>query len=252
MKFVLGVIGLLWKLYILVIFTITAIFFYPIIRLQLGSMEKQRKAFKAFVAWSRVFKVLCFYGVKKIQSSPLPQGPYLILANHSSYLDIFLMYSVMPDHPFLFLGKSEILKYPLIRAYFKRMNIPVYRNDKLKSAKAFIKAKSEVKNGWSIMIFPEGGIPDENPKMIPFKNGAFQLAKSLHVPIVPITFTNNFELFSDPTHILGRAHPGISKVHIHQYISSEEVANMEIAELSQKCFDIINQPILDEYPELAQ
>lgn len=243
MKLIVGILGLIWKLYIAVVFFVTAVLFYPFIRPLLGSDKGQRRAFKFFVAWSWTFRILCFYGVRRIKNSPLPDGPYLIVANHSSYLDIFIMYSLLPKHPFLFLGKSELLRYPIIKAYFKRMNIPVYRDNRIKAAKSLIHANRQVKNGWSIMIFPEGGIPDEdNPKMIPFKSGAFQLAKSLAVPIIPITFTNNYKLFSDPTNILGPARPGISHVYIHPFISAEVVAELAEPELKDLCFEIINQP----------
>lgn len=131
------------------------------------------------------------------------------------------------------------------------MNIPVFRDNRMKAAKAFIQASREVKNGWSIVIFPEGGIPDnDNPKMIEFKLGAFQLAKNLKIPIVPISFTNNHKLFSDPTNLFGLARPGISHVHIHEAIMPEEIESLTQQELSQKCFNIINAPILEAHPEL--
>lgn len=251
MKLLVGIPGLIWKLYIAVIFTLTAILFYPVIRPQLGSTKGQRRAFRVFVIWSWTFRILCLYGVRRVKNSPLPKGPYLILANHASYLDIFLMYSVLPKEAFLFLGKSELLRYPLIRAYFKRMNIPVFRDNRMKAAKSLIQAAKEVKNGWSIMIFPEGGIPDkDHPKMIPFKHGAFQLAKNLKIPIVPVTFTNNYQLFSDPTEILGRAHPGISRVYIHSHIPVESIEEMSQEALRDHCFEIINEPLIKEHPHL--
>jgi 1-acyl-sn-glycerol-3-phosphate acyltransferase len=130
------------------------------------------------------------------------------------------------------------------------MNIPVYRDNRMKAAKSLIQAAREVKNGWSIIIFPEGGIPDnDNPRMVEFKQGAFQLAKNMKVPIVPISFTNNHRLFSDPTNILGPARPGISHVHIHDYITTEVIESLTQQELSDKCFDIINAPILEIYRE---
>ena len=110
-------------------------------------------------------RVFCFYVVRKISNASLPEGPYVIVSNHTSYLDIFFMYSVMPKHPFLFLGKSEILSYPIISTYFKGLNIPVDRKDRRKSAMSLVMAKKAVAEGWSIVIFPEGGIPDDdNPK----------------------------------------------------------------------------------------
>jgi 1-acyl-sn-glycerol-3-phosphate acyltransferase len=161
------------------------------------------------------------------------------------------MYSILPKHPFLFLGKGEILSYPIIRTYFKGLNIPVYRKDRSKAATSFTLAKKAVKEGWSLVIFPEGGIPDEgSPTMIPFKKGAFKLAKALNVPIIPISFTNHYKLFSDPTDLLGPARPGISKVFIHQAIMPTAIAGMTETELLNVCFDKINEALIKENPEL--
>lgn len=162
------------------------------------------------------------------------------------------MHSVFPKDRFLFLGKGEILKYPLIKTYFKKYNIPVHRDSATKSARAFVSAAREVKKGWSLVIFPEATIPDDNnPKMIPFKDGAFQLAKSLKVPIVPVTFTNNFKLFSDPGDLLGSAYPGLSNVYIHPYISADEVEQLSQEELKKRCFETINEPLKALYPNIC-
>lgn len=251
MRYVLGILSLMWKVYIGIIFVITAILFYPIITPFLVKKQSRKKAFKIFVIWSWTFRILCFYIVRKIEKNPLPKAPYIIVANHISYFDIFFMYSILPDNPFLFLGKSEILRYPLIKTYFKRMNIPVHRGDRHKSGRAFVQSKREITDGWSLVIFPEGGIPDHDlPRLIRFKDGAFQIAKSMRVPIVPLTFLNNHKLFSDPSKILGPARPGISYVFQHPFISAEKVDELEVVELKNLCREIIEQPILDRYPEL--
>lgn len=219
---------------------------FPFIRILLVKDKWKKHTHRFFVLWSWSIRILSFYHVKKVKNSIIPDGPYIVVANHSSFLDIFFMPSIISNQPLLFLGKSELLKYPILGTYFRKLHIPVYRNDKIKSGRSFIHARNAVKNGWSLIIFPEGGIPDENsPKMIPFKDGAFKLAKNLNVPIVPITFTNNYKLYSDPEHFFRPAYPGISKVFIHEYISSELVESLSEEELIQKCFDIINQPLLD-------
>lgn len=243
MKTLLGIPSLMWKLYIAVIFFITATIYYLLILPFLFSEKGKRIAFYLFVSWSWLFRIACLYFVKRELNSPLPKGPYIIIGNHASYLDIFLMYSILPKEPFLFLGKSELLKYPFIGTFFRKMNIPVYRDNPSKAARSFVKASQEAKLGWSLMIFPEGGIPQNNPEMIPFKDGAFKLAKHVDIPIVPITFTNNHILFSDPTQLFGPARPGISKIHIHPYISAEKIDQMSVKELNEYCFKIINAPI---------
>lgn len=253
MRNILGVFGLIWKLYIAIIFCTLAILLYPFFLIVLMNPKWKKMSFNLFILWSWMMRLFCFYHVNKITESKLPDGPYVIVANHSSYLDIFFMYSLIPKHPFVFLGKSEILSYPIIRTYFKNLNIPVYRKDKSKAGHSLLLAEKAVQQGWSIAIFPEGGIPDDNnPKMIPFKDGAFKLAKSLEIPVVPITFLNNFYLFSDPTLILGPARPGIAHVIIHNVVSKEQVQSMSVKELREYCFEVISKPLEKRYPKLHQ
>ena len=200
-----------------------------------------------FCIWSWSIRLFSLYFVKKVKISPLPKGPFIIISNHSSYLDIFLMHSILPRSPFVFLGKSELLKYPILGSYFKLLHIPVFRDNKMKAAKSFVQAKQMVKKGWSLMIFPEGGIPDDNvPHMAPFKEGAFKLAKNLSIPIIPLTFTNSYKLFSDPSNYFGGARPGIMSVFVHDYVSPELIATLTEEELMKKCFDIINEPLLQD------
>lgn len=136
MRIVLGILSLLWKLHIAVVFLVTAVFFYPLIVPFLFSDKGKLKSFRLFVAWSWSVRIFCFYFVKRKLKSEIPNEPYIIVANHASYLDIFLLYSIMSKQPFLFLGKSEILRYPLIKTYFKRLNIPIHRSNPIKSARS--------------------------------------------------------------------------------------------------------------------
>lgn len=251
MQKIVGVFGLIWKLYIALVFFIFALLFYPFFWVLQLRPSWRKYGFQIFILWSWLLRIFCIYPVRVKLKSPLPKAPFIIVSNHTSYLDIFLLPSILPQHPFAFLGKAEILKYPIVRTYFKALNIPVYRKDKSKAGQALGQAKKAMEGGWSIVIFPEGTIPEENiPQMYPFKNGAFRLAKNLNVPILPLTFTQNFHLFSDPTHILGPAHPGVVEVHIHPYISVEEIAACSSEEISDKCFELIEAPLKAAHPHL--
>jgi 1-acyl-sn-glycerol-3-phosphate acyltransferase len=248
-----GILSFIWKCYVGIIFVVFAVTLYPFFYVILLNKKWKKASFKLFVFWSWLMRIFCFYHINKVENAALPEGPYIIVSNHSSYLDIFFMHSLMPQHPFLFLGKGELLKYPIIRTYFKGLNIPVHRKNRVKAAQSFVLAKKAVADGWSIAIFPEGTIPDDNnPKMIPFKAGAFKLAKSLNIPIVPMTFTNNYKLFSDPLDILGSARPGISRVYIHPFISVEEMADLSERELSDLCFKRINAALIQDNPWLKR
>ena len=153
------VFGNLWKLYVGLLFSLTAIVLYPVFLLILSTKNGRKGSFKYFVFWSRLFQVICLYPVQR-RGHAMPKEPFILVANHASYLDIFLMFAHFPERPFLFLGKSEILNYPIIKTYFKRLNIPVDRSSRVQSAKSFLQAKKAIEDGFSLIIFPEGGIPN--------------------------------------------------------------------------------------------
>lgn len=146
------------------------------------------------------------------------------------------MCSLFPEKPFLFMGKSEILSYPIIKTYFKNLNIPVDRTNKMRAGQAFLKAKQALEEGFSLVIFPEGGIPKTNaPELGNFKDGAFLLAEKTGVPLIPIAFLNHHKLFSDPSELFGSARPGISHVYVHEPVYVENGAQ----ETKKLCRDLI-------------
>lgn len=244
MKQFLGVLSLCYKFYVGLIFVITLLFFYPFIFITLTRTSWRKWSFPINVVWSFSVRLLCGIWVHRLRRVKLPKGPYLIVSNHTSYFDIFVMYSILPRHCFLFMGKSEILSYPLVKTFFKKLNIPVHRNDRMKAAKSFIQAKNAIQDGWSIVIFPEGGIPDDNlPEMVEFKSGAFKLSKNAQIPIVPITFLDHYHMFSDPDEVLGYAHPGVSRIYMHDAISVEQQNGLTEAELSDYVFNVLAGPL---------
>lgn len=138
------------------------------------------------------------------------------------------------------MGKSEILNYPLIRTYFKHLHIPVNRSDKRQAAQSMLMAKRKLQEGWNIIIFPEGGIPDHiAPKMADFKPGAFVMAQKNKVAILPITLINHFILLSEPQNMQGSARPGIAKVHFHPIISVDELEQKDPEIWMQETRDLI-------------
>ncbi len=140
------------------------------------------------------------------------------------------------------MGKSEILGYPIIKAYFKNLNIPVDRSNKMKAGQAFLKAKIALEEGFSLVIFPEGGIPKKNaPELGNFKDGAFLLADKTGVPLIPVAFLNHHNLFSDPTDFCGSAHPGMSRVYVHDPVYVKN----NVAEIKKICRNLI-QTSLEE------
>lgn len=172
---------------------------------------------------------------------------FIICANHKSYLDILLMYLII-DHDFAFLGKSEVLKYPVIRIFFKRgIDIPVYRASRIKAAKSLELAKSEINRGRSIVIFPEGGWDNSETEMRKFKNGAFKLAIDTGCSILPITFKNNYDIFKDLSDLKGNSKPGLADVVIHEPIETRKLARKDLVSLKNQTFKVIHKELTSDY-----
>lgn len=142
---------------------------------------------------------------------------YIICPNHASNLDIFAM-SLVAKGNFFFLGKEELIRNPVTKVFFQTIDIPVNRESKMSSFRAFKKASERIKDGMSPVIFPEGKIGEEYPPVLhQFKNGPFRLAIEHQIPIVPVTLTDNWKIWWDDGIKYG-CKPGVSHICVHQPI----------------------------------
>jgi 1-acyl-sn-glycerol-3-phosphate acyltransferase len=119
---------------------------------------------------------------------------YMLVANHTSMLDIMLMLHISKN-PFVFVGKKELVKIPVFGFFYKRVCIMVDRGDTQSRTGVYRRAQRRLQHGLSICIFPEGGVPDEQVLLDTFKDGAFKMAIAHKIPLVPMTFYDNKERF---------------------------------------------------------
>ena len=235
----------IFKIYYLIVFVFSLIISYPIMRYLLSDAKRFPKAF--FAMRVHAFFLLLFAGaflrVKGINNIP-KEGAYIICPNHSSYLDIFCLYTIFPKY-FIFTGKQEIEKWPLFHIYYTSgMNILVDRESRTGSIKALKRISQEIENGNPMVIFPEGTISKEAPKLAPFKSGAFAIAIQKQVPILPVTFVTNWKLLSRSGFWMGPAGPGIAKVVIHKPIITTGLKKDNINQLQTKVIDVISSSLV--------
>jgi 1-acyl-sn-glycerol-3-phosphate acyltransferase len=115
---------------------------------------------------------------------PEGRGPYVVVANHQSLLDIVLL-SRMPRE-MKWVGKEELFRIPWI-GWMLRLtgDIAVRRGDSESGGEAVARAKAYLSRGMSVMIFPEG-TRSRDARLLPFKKGAFRMAIDAGVPVLPV------------------------------------------------------------------
>jgi 1-acyl-sn-glycerol-3-phosphate acyltransferase len=247
MKFILILLGIIYKLYFALVFFLTLTLTYPYFKFLLKRGSQYEKVFGLFKKVAAFLQWVGLAPLKKLNNPPFPEPPYIVIANHTSHLDIVHMYSIIPSY-FLFLGKSEILHWPILRIFFKGMNIPVNRENLRKSTEAKMLASEKLKEGINLAIFPEGGIYGGAPKLNPFKNGAFKLAIEHKATIIPVTFLNNWKRMGDDVFFSENALPGIAKAIIHPPIITSGMNQKDLIPLRKRCADIIEKPLKERYP----
>lgn len=106
--------------------------------------------------------------------------PAILIANHSSFLDIMIM---LMHHPkAVIMVKEWVYKSPLYGWVIRYANYIFMEEGPEANLE---QARELVKEGYSIIIFPEGTRSDDG-KLKRFHKGAFYLAEQLHLPIQPV------------------------------------------------------------------
>ena len=135
----------------------------------------------------------------KVQTKGLenldPERPCVFMCNHQSNFDILVLFSALPAQ-FRWIAKAELFRIPLFgRAMRGAGYISIERKDRKKAIQSLKEAAGRIRNGVSVMIFPEGTrSPDGN--IGEFKKGGFILAYDAGVPIVPVVINGTWAIMS--------------------------------------------------------
>jgi 1-acyl-sn-glycerol-3-phosphate acyltransferase len=209
---------IVWRIWFYILMAIPILIMLPFLVASIATESGYPYFFKMARIWARfiLFGMGFYYKVNQVQKFESHKS-YMIVANHTSMVDIMLMLAVVKS-PFVFVGKKELSKIPLFGFFYKRTCILVDRNCSRSKMEVFNSAQQRINRGLSVCIFPEGGVPDDESILLDsFKDGAFRLAIEHQIPIVPITFADNKKRFS---YTLFSGSPGIMRVKIHSHIET--------------------------------
>jgi 1-acyl-sn-glycerol-3-phosphate acyltransferase len=117
---------------------------------------------------------------------------FVIISNHQSILDILLINCL--KYKFKWISKIENMRVPVLGWYLRMADyITVHRGNDESKEEMLEKSDACLKRGVSIMIFPEG-TRSLDGEIGFYKRGAFQLAMSAGVPILPVVLDGTADI----------------------------------------------------------
>jgi 1-acyl-sn-glycerol-3-phosphate acyltransferase len=154
-------------------------------------------------------------GLKNITSDEA----YVFAANHQSQFDIFALLGHLPIQ-FRWLAKEELFRIPFLGVGMKGAGyIPIDRSNRKAAFRSIDLAAARVREGTSIVIFPEG-TRSLDGKLKFFKKGGFHLAIKSKRPIVPVSISGTYSIL--PKKGI-RVRPQAIRIYIGEPVSTEDI-----------------------------
>lgn len=184
-------------------------------------------------AWARMLLRLGGIRVEVEGLENLTPGPQVIICNHLSYMDVPVLFAVLPLQ-FRILAKQGLFKIPFLGGHLRRaQHLPVDQSNVRASMRSLHQAAAAVAAGLPLFIFPEAG-RSFSGAMQPFVPGAFFIAIQAQVPIVPIVLIGTYEILRPTT---AHLRPGRARLLIGPPIPTTGLTRHDAPALAQQLHD---------------
>ncbi|WKZ33390.1 MAG: lysophospholipid acyltransferase family protein [Thermodesulfobacteriota bacterium] len=157
--------------------------------------ERQGRAVHSIGAfWSRVVLALSGVRVDVKGRENVPSGrPVIFVSNHQGAFDIPALQAFLPVQ-FRWVAKKSLFRIPVIGWSMSLAGyVGIDRDNPSEAMKNMDEASEKIRNGTSVLIFPEG-TRSGSARLLPFKRGAFVLAKKSGVPVVPVAIDGTSDI----------------------------------------------------------
>ncbi|WP_017755175.1 lysophospholipid acyltransferase family protein [Calidifontibacillus oryziterrae] len=186
--------------------------------------------------WARTLVKLTGSTVEVFGEEHIPKDrPVLFVSNHQGNFDVPILIGFI-HKPKGFISKIEVKKMPIIGSYMEAMKcVFIDRKNKRQSVKAIQEGIKYLKDGHSLVIFPEG-TRSKGKEIGEFKGGSFRLAVKSEVPIIPVTINGSYQIMEKNGFIMK---PANVKVYVSDPIFIDDVKHLSMDELGQYVKTII-------------
>jgi len=195
----------------------------------------ERYLFRCVTAWANATAKAAGVKIDVIGTENVPEETCLFVANHQSYLDIpVLMASI--NKPIGFVAKKEMEKIPGLSYWMSEMHSVFMDRENVREAvKSINQGIDNLKNGYSMVIFPEG-TRSKCDKIGEFKKGSMKLGVKADVPLVPVTIDGTYKAYEGNKNRFKRADV---RIIIGQPIYPRDLNKEEQNNLAETFKDII-------------
>jgi 1-acyl-sn-glycerol-3-phosphate acyltransferase len=196
MKFLFRALQVLYTLYAFLLFFVFMLVVFPFVFIASfwGKIKGGNFIYNISRIWADAWFFLIGIRHRNFYESPIPpDGHYIFVANHISYLDIpVLLKSIRSTH-IRALGKLETKKIPIFGFIYGSAVVMVDRSSAEHRSKSVRQLKSVLRKGISIFIFPEGTFNQSAKPLKNFYDGAFKIAVETQTPIRPVLFLDTYD-----------------------------------------------------------
>lgn len=226
-------------LWVICYFIWSFIFVFPIVLFsgRIKGIKISRKLAKHWgksIVESTGSKVEFFYKNREIIDS-LKDEPVVIVSNHQSNMDTPVLLGYFPKD-MGFVAKKEMETWPAIGFWMKRIQcVFLDRKNPREGIKTMKDAVEKIKNGYSVVIFPEG-TRSKTGEIDEFKKGSFKLAQDSGVKIIPVTLKGTREVMGKES---GKIVKGNIRVYVDEPINPTLLEKDELKTLNEKVRNII-------------
>ena len=166
----------------------------------------------------------------RLKGSFPSDGTYIIMMNHSSFLDVFI-FPLIPKGIYSGVAAIENFKIPVFSTLIRRIQaIPIERKNLFSAIESIKKAEDVLRQGIHIGILPEGTRTMDG-KIKPFKKGGFHMAINTNTSIVPVGVSGAYEF--KPKHRWW-FHPGPITINIGDSINPNIYSELGVDGLKNK------------------